>query len=147
MNITEKAIRSIAVLGALSITFAVCAIGRAGTPAEATAAGSDHRIEAEVGKTFDISLNESTGTGFSWMLEKLPSTVLLADVELTPPAQPRPGAAGRRSFTFLPTQIGDGEIRLVSVRPWAPNPPGSTATYHVHVVRGRSTASTTGQAR
>jgi chagasin family peptidase inhibitor I42 len=81
------------------------------------------------------------------MLAKLPSILLLADVEFVPPQQPRPGAAGRRTFTFLPTRIGDGDIRLVSVRPFAPNPPGSTATYHVHVVRGRGAASATDQAR
>ena len=92
-------------------------------------------IHLTVGGSAEVSFEQNPSTGFTWMLESLPPTVWLADVEHIPQAgPPKPGAPSEtRKFKFTGVRSGGGQIRFASVRPSSIDHVVESAVYNVQV--------------
>jgi predicted secreted protein len=81
---------------------------------------SGRTIAARGGDRIEINLPENASTAYVWHVSSLPDGVRPVDSGTEPPADPAPGAAGRRIMTFDVDDAASGELRLERRRPWEP---------------------------
>lgn len=91
-------------------------------------------ITAEVGHTFDIGLQLSAGTGYSWVLAKIPNNVSLMDVSTTTSDPVVAGGPVVEHFIFVATSSDKGEVTFNLIRPWIPEEIAETKTFSVTVL-------------
>jgi len=99
-----------------------CAL--AATPLMLTADHSGKKVEMTVGQTAELSLEMSSGTGYTWVLNKVDEAVLkVGEKKVDVHSPPMPG--GPVTITWPLTAVGKGEVKLVAqlVRPWMPDKP------------------------
>ena len=76
-------------------------------------------IDAELGETILVRLDETPTSGYRWALDHLDKEVLAAEAsEFELPANAAIGAAGQRTFTFKAIGHGIGHIALALRRRW-----------------------------
>jgi hypothetical protein len=95
-------------------------------------------IEAHVGRIFEVSLYSHAGTGYVWMLTRLPhnghtDSVALVEMDSTPLKSAVAGGPVRQTFTFVGIAEGDGTLSFQLLRPWEPGEPADTRDYEVTV--------------
>ncbi|AHF78766.1 Putative proteinase inhibitor I42 [Sodalis praecaptivus] len=94
---------------------------------------SDKNISG--GEQFTVTLQDTPGTGYKWMLRTLPAPVMLVSENYRQPASCGKKATGcpvERTFTFRGVQQGTGDIHFAYGRPWL-NMTEKTVTVRVRV--------------
>jgi predicted secreted protein len=77
------------------------------------------------GDQLEVALAESAGTGYRWHVERDGAPVCRLAGARFEPGAPRPGAPGRRVFTFEVATPGKAQITIESRRLWEPARPPS----------------------
>jgi predicted secreted protein len=92
-------------------------------------------IEAPVGETIRVELEDIGVTGYIWRLEPPQPTILaLGGSDVVAAETGMAGAAGRRIFTLRTVGPGDAVLTFALVRPWEKDvAPLKTATLRAHV--------------
>ncbi len=94
-------------------------------------------INARVGDTFLLKLQENPSTGYTWTLSVSPGLVVTSDRH-SPSILRRIGTPGTHEWQIRVVQSGDQTISAVYSRPWAPDEPGRQFTLRVTVSDGRA---------
>ena len=75
------------------------------------------KLEARVGKPFEIALGANPSTGYRWEAHFDSSRISLAGRRYQG-EQKMTGGGGREIFTFLALKVGETEIKMILKRPW-----------------------------
>jgi predicted secreted protein len=121
-------------LGALVIGVVGCTQPAAG-PARLSDGDSGKTVELAVGSTLVVDLEENVTTGFSWAVKGEAPAVLksMSDEQKAAETTGVVGAAGRHTWEYQATKVGEGTLTLVYARPWESVQPAKTFTVDVVV--------------
>jgi inhibitor of cysteine peptidase len=103
---------------------------------EVTVSNADdgRTVEIDQGDTIVVDLEENISTGYSWMLEDLPESVMqVVDDSRIAASGARLGAPGRRRITIAASGPGEATIKASLRRPWERGRPAQTYTIRVVV--------------
>jgi inhibitor of cysteine peptidase len=77
-------------------------------------------VELAVGGTLVVELKENITTGYSWQLDGAVPDILKAvrDESKAAEATGVVGAGGSHVFEYSAVKVGEGELKLIYVRPW-----------------------------
>lgn len=102
----------------LVISLAACGGDAERVVLDSSDSGSE--ILLVTGDQFQVDLESNPSTGYSWILDLLPTTdiLILRSSGFTPPETDEVGTAGTESFIFEATGPGAGIIRLDYIRPF-----------------------------
>lgn len=120
---------TLVLVGALAFAMAGCAASFSGPQSSGgTVPGSTRLSDGDSGKTVElavgaslvIALEENATTGYSWALQgSVPGVLTVVGDEQKAAADTGVvGAAGRHTFEYKAAAAGEGELKLVYVRPW-----------------------------
>lgn len=72
-------------------------------------------FNATLGKTNDLELEANPTTGYSWMIEQLPSNLILVDerYQAEDDNAGQVGSGGHTIYTFIDQTPGTGELKLI----------------------------------
>ena len=91
-------------------------------------------IQARVGDTIHVSLDEVPTTGFKWSSEVASGEdVLRSQPESHSSQSPTPGAGGTHTFSYELAAPGRGALRFQLRRPWGDAEPAERHEYTVEV--------------
>lgn len=108
----------VAVLAAVGLLMA-CGSDSDSAPAVYTDADTGRAVDAALGDTITIRLEENASTGYSWREEHTAGLELLADRSLAPSPSPAlVGAPGTREYVFKAASAGTQAVTAVYSRPW-----------------------------
>jgi predicted secreted protein len=103
---------------------------------EVTLTNADDRRTVEIvqGDTVVVDLEENISTGYSWVLEDLPASVMqVIDDSRIAASGARLGAPGRRRITIAANGRGEATITASLRRPWENDRPAQTYKIRVAV--------------
>ncbi len=98
-------------------------MGVSRAPVHVDESGGGGEMALAPGEQLEVSLAETPGTGYRWRVERDGAPVCNLAGERFEPGPPRPGAPGRRVFTFEASEPGKVRIALESRRGWEPGKP------------------------
>jgi predicted secreted protein len=75
-------------------------------------------INAKVGDTFKVVLEENLSTGFSWAVNHMPDDVDLLDTVYINPDTPGTGVPGKREIIFGAISPTKDYLEFDLLRPW-----------------------------
>jgi predicted secreted protein len=95
----------------------------------------DLRIRVKAGQPFQVRMNVTSGTGYSWQPQgPMPPGVVLLGVFQRPSSKTLPGGPGQEVLVFRASDVGMVHLALEYVRPWEhPVKPAKSALFTVTV--------------
>ncbi len=75
-------------------------------------------IDARVGQSVEVRLQETPSTGYRWKLEQTGAPVCALSSDSFAPGLGKPGSPGTHSWTFRVDSEGAAAIRLTCRRAW-----------------------------
>jgi len=80
-------------------------------------------IRVPLGQPFEVSLEETSTSGYCWRVSAVPDGLELAESDLDPPSRRSPvGASGRRRFVFRTSRPGAFTLTFDLQREWETEP-------------------------
>src|SRR5262245_63007824 len=84
-----------------------------------TSADNGKTIEAPLGESITIQLEENPTTGYRWIVDSITPGILSSDAgRFVPAVDAGVGGGGRRELTLTGPQAGVGTVRLKLAQPW-----------------------------
>lgn len=105
----------------LGLALGAGAITAMAGPVSSEVASAPGSLAGELGKGVDLALEANPTTGYSWMVKRLPASLILESGDYGQSQDCPPGAVGcggTFTYRFIGQKVGQDKLVLIYGRPW-----------------------------